>query len=226
MKVLALDTATERCSVALWSEGQLLQRCEDTARAHAELVLPMVSEVLREAGIELRQLTGIAFGRGPGGFTGVRIAVSVAQGLAFAAGLPVVGVSNLAAVAQQVARPLDEVLVCMDARMGEVYCGRFVLAAGASLVTAAGEESVRPPAAVEFGTATLLAGTGFSAYPQLPARCADLPQRVDVLPHAREIAVLGAAALAAGRGLPAWQAQPVYLRDEVAFKKSGEGSRE
>jgi tRNA threonylcarbamoyladenosine biosynthesis protein TsaB len=230
MKVLALDTATERCSVALWCDGQLLERCEDTARAQAELVLPMVSDVLREAGIGLRQLSGIAFGRGPGGFTGVRVAVSVAQGLAFAAGLPVVGISNLAAVAQQVAGPHDEVLVCMDARMGEVYCGRFTLAAGAALVTVAGDESVRSPAAVELRGATLLAGTGFSAYPGLAARWPDLPQRV-VLPHARQIAVLGMAELAAGKGLPAEQAQPVYLRDEVAQKKvgsreSGAGSTE
>jgi tRNA threonylcarbamoyladenosine biosynthesis protein TsaB len=218
MKVLALDTATERCSVALWNEDRMIERCLDTSRAHADLVLPMVAEVLHEAGVELRELSGIAFGRGPGGFTGVRIAVSVTQGLAFGAGLPVTGVSNLAAVAQQVAGPQDEVLVCMDARMGEVYCGRFVLAAGASRVIAVSEEGVRRPEMVERGAATRLVGTGLTAYPQLAAAWPDLPQRADVLPHAREIALLGMAQLAAGRGVPAWDAQPVYLRDEVAWR--------
>jgi tRNA threonylcarbamoyladenosine biosynthesis protein TsaB len=218
MRVLALDTATERCSVALRSEDRLIERCVDTSRAHADLLLPMVAEVLGEAGVELRELAGIAFGRGPGGFTGVRIAVSVTQGLAFAARLPVVGISNLAAVAQQVACPEDEVLVCMDARMGEVYCGRFVLAAGALRVTAVAQEYVRRPEAVERGAATLLVGTGLTAYPQLASAWPDIAQRADVLPHAREIALLGMAELAAGRGLPAWDAQPVYLRDEVAWR--------
>lgn len=218
MKILAVDTATERCSVALWSAEHCFERSHDSPRAHAELVLPMVAEVLQQAGIGLRELTGIAFGRGPGSFTGVRIAVSVVQGLAFAAGLPVVGVSNLAAVAQQVARAQDEVLVCMDARMGEVYCGRFVLGPAALLVTEVSPESVRRPEAVERGAATLLAGTGLTAHPQLAAQWPDLPQCAAVLPRAREIALLGAAELAAGRGVPAWEAQPVYLRDEVAWR--------
>jgi tRNA threonylcarbamoyladenosine biosynthesis protein TsaB len=174
--------------------------------------------VLQEAGIALRELNGIAFGRGPGGFTGVRIAVSVAQGLAFAAELPVVGISNLAAVAQQVAKPGDRVLVCMDARMGEVYCGCFELAAASGRVTAVLAERVLAPAAVERGTATLLAGTGLRAYAQLRSAWPDLPQCADVLPHAREIAFLGMAALEAGAGVPAWEAQPVYLRDQVAWR--------
>ena len=216
MKVLAVDTATERCSVALWCEGRSFERCTDTSRGHADLVLPMVAEVLAEAGIAVRELTGIAFGRGPGGFTGVRIGVSVAQGLALGADLPVVGISNLAAVAQQVARPGDQVLVCMDARMEEVYCGHFVRAVGSAHVAPVSAEHVLAPTKVERGAATLLAGTGLRAYPQLASAWPDLPQCAAVLPHAREIALLGVAALAAGAGVPAWEAQPVYLRDKVA----------
>jgi tRNA threonylcarbamoyladenosine biosynthesis protein TsaB len=218
MKVLAVDTATERCSVALWSEGQSLERGTDTSRGHADLVLPMVAEVLAEAGITLRELDGIAFGCGPGGFTGVRIAVSVTQGLAFAAELPVVGISNLAAVAQQVGRPGDQVLVCMDARMEQVYCGRFERAPGSAHVVAVSAERVLAPAEVERGAASLLAGTGLRAYSQLASAWPDLMQCADVLPHAREIALLGLAALKAGAGVPAWEAQPVYLRDAVAWR--------
>jgi tRNA threonylcarbamoyladenosine biosynthesis protein TsaB len=219
MKVLALETATERCSVALWSAGSIVERSHDTPRGHADLVLPMVAEVLREAGIELRELTGIAYGRGPGGFTGVRIAVSVAQGLAFATGLPVIGISTLAAVAQQVARSADQVLVCMDARMDEVYCGRFELSAQAACVTAVAQERVLAPQDVERGAATVVAGSGLRGYPQLAATLADLPQRAEVLPRAREVALLAIPELLAQRGVPAWEAQPVYLRDEVAWRK-------
>jgi tRNA threonylcarbamoyladenosine biosynthesis protein TsaB len=218
MKVLAIDTATERCSVVLWHDGEVCERSLDTGRGHADVVLPMVAEVLQEAGIGLREVDGIAFGRGPGGFTGVRIAVSVVQGLAFAAELPTVGISNLAAVAQQVARPGDQVLVCMDARMEEVYCGCFELAPGAALVRALRTEQVIKPQAVErWPGVTLITGTGLPAYPQLAAAWDDVTQRPGVLPRARDIALLGAAELAAGRGVPAWEAQPVYLRDQVAW---------
>src|SRR5690606_25113450 len=121
MKILAIDTATERCSVALCVGARWIERAVDTARGHAEIVLPMVEQVLEEAGVRLAELAGIAYGRGPGAFTGVRIAIGVVQGLAYGADLPTVGISNLAAVAQQVAAPGARILVCMDARMSEVY---------------------------------------------------------------------------------------------------------
>ncbi len=220
MRVLAIDTATERCSVALQLDGQVLERSQETPRGHADLVLPMVAELLAEAGMSLVQLDGIAYGRGPGGFTGVRIAVSVVQGLAFALDLPTVGISNLAAVAQQVAQPAQRVLVCMDARMEEIYCALFERAVDATLVVAVGPERVIRPAALErhAGVAQVV-GTGLSAYQALAAAWQGVPQRPGVLPHARDIALLAVPQLAAGQGVPAAEAQPVYVRDQVAWNK-------
>jgi tRNA threonylcarbamoyladenosine biosynthesis protein TsaB len=126
MRLLALDTSTEACSVALLLDGEVYLRFEMTVRGHAELVLPMVEALLGESGIALEDLDGLAFGRGPGAFTGLRIATGVMQGLAFGANLPVAPVSSLAAVAEQVPAAVGEaILVCNDARMGEVYWGVF-----------------------------------------------------------------------------------------------------
>lgn len=216
MKILAIDTATERCSVALLLDGRMIERSQDTQRTHAELVLPMVAEVLREGGVTLAALDGLAYGRGPGAFTGVRIAVGVVQGLAFGARTPTVGVSNLAAVAQQAMQGEEEILVCMDARMGEVYWARF--RADGGIARAVSEERVAKPECVEAGGATIFAGTGFRAHPQLAPAGARLLD--DLLPRAREIAVLAAPELAAKRGVPAAQAAPVYLRDQVATVKA------
>ena len=218
MKILAVDTATERCSVALLSDGRLTERSQDTQRAHADLVLPMIAEVLEEGGARLRELDGIAYGRGPGAFTGVRIAVSVVQGLAFGVQSPTVGISDLAAVAQQTAEPGEEILVCMDARMGEVYWARFVRTSEADLVRAVTAERVDSPAAVVAGAASRFVGTGFHAYPGLvPSGATRLHD--GALPRAREIALLAEPEIRAGRGLPAAQAAPVYLRDQVVFVK-------
>lgn len=220
MKVLAIDTATERCSVALRIDGQVLVRSMDTARGHADNVLPLLDELLREAGITLPGLDGIAYGRGPGAFTGVRIAVGVVQGLAFGAQLLTVGISNLAAVAQQVAKPADRVLVCMDARMGEVYWAVCECEPHSGLVVI-GAEQVGRPETVNPGTGILnaLAGTGFAAHPQLAAAFGQVPVHGHLLPRAQEIALLGEAEFVAGRGKPAAEAQPVYVRDQVAIAR-------
>jgi tRNA threonylcarbamoyladenosine biosynthesis protein TsaB len=220
MKVLAIDTATERCSVALRIEGQLIERVVDTPRGHADLILPMVDEILREAGVSLRDLDGIAYGRGPGGFTGVRIAIGVVQGLAFGAALPVIGISNLAAVAQQVAQPGDRVLVCMDARMSEVYWGTFRCDVNHRLVVASSVEKVGRPETVEtYDAINVIAGTGLRAYPQLAGAFHGVVVHDSTLPRAAEIALLGEPELRAGRGHAAAEAQPVYLRDQVAVAK-------
>ena len=220
MKILAIDTATERCSVALRIDGQVIIREIETPRGHADLILPMVKEVLGEAGCSLRQLDGIAYGRGPGAFTGVRIAIGVVQGLAFGADLPTVGISNLAAVAQQVAQRQDHILVCMDARMQEVYWGTFVRESGNDRVRAVGAERVGAPDTVQTDwIPSVVVGTGFGAYPLLSQRFAEIAAHPTVLPRAREIAVLGEWELAQGRGRPAAEAQPVYLRDNVAVAK-------
>ena len=219
MKLLAIDTATERCSVALLVDDRIIERASETPRGHADLVLPMVEAVLAEGGLALRQLDGLAYGRGPGAFTGVRIAVGVAQGLAYGAQLATVGISDLAAVAQQFAGTGARILVCMDARMNEVYWGRFE-ATPDGLVKAVAPERVDRPEAVEAGDATVFAGTGFGAYPQLAAGRAANSVHAAVLPHAREVAQLAAAELRAGRGQPPQDAQPVYLRDQVATVKA------
>src|SRR5262249_51126688 len=216
---LAIDTATERCSVALFEDGRFTERLEETPRGHADLVLPMVDTVLREAGVRLQDVDGLAYGRGPGAFTGVRIAVGVAQGLAFGATLPTVGVSDLAAVAQQVAQPGERVLVCMDARMGEVYWSLFDRPRDQLLVVPVRGERVDLPQNVDADGATIAAGTGFRAYPQLSGLgIARLHEAI--LPRAREIALLDEPEWGAGRGGPAAEAEPVYLRDQVTFVKS------
>ena len=226
MRILALDTATENCSAALLIDEELQAQEERIERGHAERILPMVDELLRAAGLRLAELTAIAFGRGPGAFTGVRLAASVAQGLAFGAQLRVVPVSDLRALAQ---RALElpgapaRVVVCADARMREVYWGCFErgldgLAIG---VTA---ERVGAPATVELpvhwrgGTPPSGAGTGFSAYPELTAGLTPLLSALHpgLLPRATEVAILACAEALNGRLLPPEQALPVYLRDDVA----------
>lgn len=219
MKLLALDTATEQCSVALTADGRVFERRQLTQRGHAELILPMIDEVLIEAGLRLSDLDALAFGRGPGAFTGVRIAVGVVQGLALGADLPVIPISNLAAVAQQEAEPGARVLVCMDARMGEVYWGMFVVDQE-GLVVPASEERVSAPEQVNAGfNPTFAAGTGFAAYPALAQRFASLRIDGQRLPRAAEIARLAGREWRHGRAVAAEQALPVYLRDRVAYAK-------
>lgn len=224
MKILALDTATEACSVALSVGDRILERYIELERGHAEQLLPMVHELLAEAGLALPRLDAIAFGRGPGGFTGVRLAASVAQGLAFGAGLGVVPVSDLAAVAQRAAgmrSGLRRILVVNDARMREVYWSHFAVDA---LVTAAGEERVGPASDVTLPDASVsqagpwvAAGRGLRAYPELAERCRQAGAEVlpELLPRAEEILRLAQPRVAARDLLPPEAALPVYVRDRV-----------
>ncbi len=225
MKILALDTATEACSVSLGIGDRVIDRYVELERGHAERLLPMVDEVLAEGGLTLRSLDAIAFGRGPGGFTGVRLAASVAQGLAFGADLGVVPISNLAAVAQratQLAPGVAQVLVVNDARMREVYWALFRADGGIS----AEAEHVGPAATVVLPEVAVdavsaiwvTAGRGLKVYPDLAARCAARGARVfpELLPRATEILALARPAVAAGRLLDPADALPVYVRDRVA----------
>jgi tRNA threonylcarbamoyladenosine biosynthesis protein TsaB len=233
VRILAVDTATESCSAALLITGGLLVREQRLERGHAEAILPMVDELLKEAGIPLAALDAIAFGRGPGAFTGVRLAASVAQGLAFGAGVPVVPVSDLRALAQRaldVEKAVERVLVCADARMQEVYWGCFERGA-AGLARAVGEEQVGKPALVRLpepwsgpaGEPVWGAGSGFTVYPGLRATLGVQAAGVfaEFLPRASEVARLAAAEVTAGRILPAEQALPVYLRDDVTHRGRG-----
>jgi tRNA threonylcarbamoyladenosine biosynthesis protein TsaB len=221
VRILALDTATELCSAALLLNGQLLHREQRLERGHAAAILPMVDALLREAGVGLRSLDAIGFGRGPGAFTGVRLAVSVTQGLAFGAGLPVVPVSDLRALAQRCldeSRAAGRVLVCADARMQEVYWACFERSSD-GCAHAWGDERVGPPADVRLPARwtgkVAGVGSGFAAYPELRAGLPLDAVRVDLLPRAAEIARLAAPEVAARRFIPAEQALPVYLRDDV-----------
>jgi tRNA threonylcarbamoyladenosine biosynthesis protein TsaB len=220
MRILALDTSTEACSVALLLDGELRLRFQLTERSHAELVLPMVEGLLDESDIVLADLDGLAFGRGPGAFTGLRIACGVVQGLALGAGLPVAPVSSLAAVAEQVPGAAGEgILVCNDARMGEVYWGVFRREHDGG-VTALCEEAVSTPDRVGEG-APLVRHAAGNALPRYPAllerlRTAGLQLHDGLYPRADAIARLGVIELAAGRGVSAEQALPVYVRDDVA----------
>ena len=230
MKILALDTASGLCSAALLVNGELALREFATSREHAQRILPMVQSLLAEAGLALSALDAIAFGRGPGSFTGLRIAASVTQGLAFGADLPVLPVSDLRALAQQAlglaatAQPATRVLACMDARMQEVYWALFDPPQH-GLIGQAFEQVSAPELLIQ--TAQGLpgdagqwvgAGKGLEAYADRLTVLGLQPARLQPLaePHAREIAWLGAAEFAAGRALPPEAAIPVYLRDQVA----------
>ncbi len=179
----------------------------------------MVDELLAEAGVALADLDGLAFGRGPGAFTGLRIATGVVQGLAFGAELPVAAISSLAAVAEQVPAAADEtILVCNDARMGEVYWGVFQRKS-ATLIGLT-PESVSEPERVGEGVTKVrhAAGNAFSRHPSLATRllAEGLQLHDGIYPRADAVARLGALELAAGRGVPAEMALPVYIRDDVA----------
>ena len=234
MKILALDTATEACSAALLADGRVLAHAEEAPRGHAELILPMVESLLAEAGLTLRGLDAIAFGRGPGSFTGVRLAASVVQGLAYGAGLGVVPVSTLRAVALQAfAHPegaaADHVLVCNDARMQETYWCAYRRGAD-GLPEALRDEAVGAPGSVALPTTDAAcaalapaarwigAGRGLRAYPALAGLLPAAPPAalVGLLPQATAILELARPEVAAGRLRPATEALPVYLRDDVA----------
>lgn len=230
MKLLALDTATEACSAALLIDGDVRERFVVAPRGHAHLLLPMLDELLAEADLKSAQLDAIAFGRGPGSFTGVRIAASVAQGIAFAADLPVLPVSTLAALARDAlqrthATHVTRVLAAIDARMGEIYWAAYTRDAH-NEPEANSEEQVTPASVVGAALAAnprvtdwFGIGTGWGEYEHaLRAHFAFGLVGVDAaaLPHAAHIVHLAAGDFAAGRAVSAEQALPVYLRNQVA----------
>ncbi|MFP5381780.1 MAG: tRNA (adenosine(37)-N6)-threonylcarbamoyltransferase complex dimerization subunit type 1 TsaB [Gammaproteobacteria bacterium] len=218
MKLLVLDTSTEWCSAALWLDGRIEARRELAGQRHSTLLLPMIDALLRESGIALHALDGIAYGAGPGSFTGLRIACAVTQGLAFGAELPVVGVSTLESVAAQA--DAERVLTVLDARMAEVYWAAYVrdgeLWEAVSTPQLAAPETVTvPPAGAWVG-----AGNGFAALADaLRPRLASRLVRIDdtLVPDAAAMAPLAARAFARGEAIDAAFAAPVYLRDKVAL---------
>lgn len=227
MKILAFDTATEACSAALLLDGEVRERFEVAPRAHARLLLPMLDDLLAEAGMKPAQLDAIAFGRGPGSFTGLRIAASVAQGIAFAADLPVLPVSTLAALARDALQrsAATHILAAIDARMEEVYWAAYARDAQDEPLLI-GAEQVAPAAAIAVpaGRDWFGIGTGWAAYGD--ALRAHFPTgliAIDAaaLPRAGHIAHLAALDFGAGRSVSAEQAVPVYLRNQVAQRPGG-----
>ncbi len=224
MNLLALDTATEACSVALAAGEAVHMRAVEAPREHGDRLLAMVDELLAEAGLGPADLDLLAFGRGPGAFTGVRIAVGAVQGIAFVRALPVVGVSTLTALAQGVRRRHghERVAAAIDARMGEVYWGGFV-ADEEGLMQPAIEEAVAAPGEVQRppGTGWYGVGTGWETYAAAlsermgDALAADLGR---ALPQAQDMLAPARAAHARGEAVEAAEALPVYLRDRVADK--------
>jgi tRNA threonylcarbamoyladenosine biosynthesis protein TsaB len=222
--LLALETATEACSAALYLDGELSERYQIAPREHTALILPMIDELLAGAGLAPAQLDAIAFGRGPGAFTGVRIATGVVQGIAFGLELPVVPVSTLAALAQGARREFGwrRVAAAIDARMAEVYWGAFE-EDGEGIMCPVGEELVIAPQKVAQlqGEGWYGIGSGWQSYAdELAGRqgSALVEANGDYFPHAQDIAVLAAAAYGRGEALSAEQALPLYLRDQVAHK--------
>lgn len=224
-RLLAVETSSEACSVALMLGQETIAREFHEPRRHAELLLPAVREVLAESGLALADLDAIAFGRGPGSFTSLRIGIGVVQGLAWGADIGVVPVSSLAALARGAARRHGckggaRVVTAMDARMGEVFHAKFEVSDGGD-VKVIGGEHVAPPAALTVSPAGdwIAAGNGFQRFPELERLGHSMVAVYTQLwPSAREVADLAGYWLTTNQALPAHQAQPVYIRDHVADK--------
>ena len=215
--ILALETSSETASCALLNGAVLLSRESSGVRTHSQSILPMVQELLAEAGVTLQQCDAIAFGAGPGSFTGVRTACGIAQGLAYGAGLPVLSLVTLDAMALACSEQSGaaNILAVLDARMGEVYWAQYhdgAVVAGPALCA---PDAVAPVLANGPLTAC---GNGLAAYPDAFAgRPYAAGALAAIMPHAREVAQLAVAAFASGAAVPAAQAQPLYLRNKIAY---------
>jgi tRNA threonylcarbamoyladenosine biosynthesis protein TsaB len=229
MQILALETSTETGSCALWRNGELIERYCPAGRSHSETLLPLVRELLAEAGLSISQLDAIAFGVGPGAFTGLRVACGAAQGLAVAADLPVVPVTSLAAMAA--ASGGKQVLALLDARMGEVYSAAYRVEH--ERVLQQGNIVLSSPVNIDFSAKTgdwLACGNALKAYPVLAERAAQAGFALapDVLPLAGWVARLAVPLLAEGGAIDPAQAAPLYVRDKVAktvAERLSEGGR-
>lgn len=224
--ILALDTSTDACSVALNASGVVTSQFELASKSHTQRLLPMVDEILGANGLDLADLDAIAFGRGPGSFTGLRICAGIVQGLAFGANLPVIPVSTLEAMALGFYRAHPDIhlplMVALDARMDEVYWGMFTRDQG--LVKSLADELVITPDALgrhlqasRLPELFLPIGPGWH-YPGMQSLAPEAAI-LNVYPHAEDMALLAEPRFAQGQGVSALNAQPVYLRDSVSWQK-------
>ena len=226
--LLALDTSTEACSVALWHKGEKTHLDELAQRTHTKRILPMVDELLANSGINLKQVDALAFGRGPGSFTGVRVGAGIAQGLAFGADLPVIAVSNLTAMAQAAfeLHQAKNVVAAIDARMNEVYFSqvkrekvRSELGEFFQWNPVIEEQVCQPEKVLEqlSDLTTYRVGTGWAAYPQF--KDSGLEGSDIILPSAQYMLELALTDYAQNKVISALEIEPVYLRNEVTWKK-------
>lgn len=226
MRILALDTATEACSVAVWNNGTITHHGEVCPREHTQKILPMVQDILDRSGLTLAQCDALAFGRGPGSFTGVRIGVGIAQGLALGAALPLLGISTLMTLAEGARRVhgAHQVLTAIDARMDEVYWAawRYEDDAGWQAVQA---EAVLSPEQAHARIGALegewfTAGSGWDRWPNMANGTKVIVRGSEItLPDARDMLPLAIRQWEQGATLEVAQAEPVYLRNEVAWRK-------
>ena len=218
MKLIALESSTRHLSVALWRDGVVSERAADVPNGGSDRLLPWLSELLAEAGVVFSDLDGIAFGAGPGGFTGLRLSCGLAQGLGVGLDLPVLAVSTLEALA--LLAGVEKVCACLDARMNEVYYAAY-LVRGDVLETVLAPVCAAPALlAAPAGSGWLGCGDGFAAYPELLASAlsgALCGVRADLRPTAAAVARLAAPRLAAGAGVDAALAMPFYVRNKVAL---------
>lgn len=225
-RILAIDTATEACSVALLNDDRVTAHFELCAREHTQRILPLVQNILQQRQTALTDLDALAFGQGPGSFTGVRIGIGIAQGLALGADLPMVGVSTLKTMAQSAWRltGATRVLAAIDARMGEVYWAEYQRDEQGNWQGEQTEAVLKPEAAQQrmeqLSGEWALVGTGWKAYPQLVASSSLALRITEVeLPCAEDMIPLAVTALAEGKAVAVENAEPTYLRNEVAWKK-------
>ena len=234
MNLLAIETATDACSIALQAGDDLLFDHRIAPQKHAQLALPMIDALMADAGLAAGDLDGLVFGRGPGSFTGVRIAAAITQGIAFGAGLGVLGISTLQAIAQGCAREFDDeqVVAALDARMGDVYWGAYLLDNN-GLMTAIAEDAICKPEQVSLAAVRdlpdasekqadwSLAGSGADRYPdEFLAGVSNTLLRAERWPDAKDLLLLAAPEVTAGNLQDAAAAVPVYLRDRVALTEA------
>ncbi|WP_105169554.1 tRNA (adenosine(37)-N6)-threonylcarbamoyltransferase complex dimerization subunit type 1 TsaB [Pseudoalteromonas sp. T1lg23B] len=219
--LLAIDASTEALSLALHFNGQTHRYFEECPQQHSQKILPEIERMLVNADCQLKELDGIVFGRGPGSFTGVRISVAIAQGLAYSSNLPLVGISTLEAMALQAVRELDvaQVLSGIDARMGEIYLAQYEVASDGRLRVINDEIVCSPEDVMQYEAAINAVGTAWQAYPQLAKSNNLLVNDKIRLPDAYYMLELGDDAFSKGLTVKAADAQPHYVRDTVTWKK-------
>ncbi|MGP1928635.1 MAG: tRNA (adenosine(37)-N6)-threonylcarbamoyltransferase complex dimerization subunit type 1 TsaB [Arsenophonus sp. NC-WZS1-MAG3] len=223
--ILAIDTATEACSVAIWRDGKIFTQFAIAPREHTKKILPMIKQCLIDAHLDLKHIDVLAFGRGPGSFTGVRIAISIAQGLAFGANLLLIGISSLLTMAQGAYRQsgIEKVLVAIDARMGEIYSACYELKEDGFWQGEETESVLKPEQFLarinSLNGQWVIAGTGWSAYPILRMTNLSLLESNIYLPDAQDMLSVALKEWQKGKTINVEEVKPVYLRNEVSWKK-------